>query len=261
MSGIPEGAPIWADAMLPDLEAGKAFYGELFGWTFDEPDPEFGNYTTARLDGLRVAALAPVQPGMEMPAVWSLYLGSPDVDATAARITENGGQLVMGPMTVGDYGRMLMAQDPGGAVFGVWQPETHTGFEKKYEPGSFGWGEICVRDPAAVDDFYAAVFPITARQLGDGSAFDFKIWEVEGQTVASRFKLGPETPAEVPPHAMVYFAVADCDEAAAAVTKLGGEVKAPPRTTPFGRLAIVTDQQGAHFTVIDPGTTEAAPSA
>ncbi len=41
--------------MLPDLEAGKRFYGELFGWTFSEGSAEHGGYTDAYRDG-RAAA-------------------------------------------------------------------------------------------------------------------------------------------------------------------------------------------------------------
>ncbi|GAA3058425.1 hypothetical protein GCM10020000_46470 [Streptomyces olivoverticillatus] len=57
--GIPEGMPCWADAMLPDVEAGKRFYGELFGWTFEDSGGEYGHYTQAFHDGKNVAALAP----------------------------------------------------------------------------------------------------------------------------------------------------------------------------------------------------------
>ena len=34
----PEGVPSWIDIEQPDLDAAQAFYGGLFGWTF-EPRP------------------------------------------------------------------------------------------------------------------------------------------------------------------------------------------------------------------------------
>ena len=34
MAAFAEGEPCWVDVSLPDVEAGKRFYGELFGWTF-----------------------------------------------------------------------------------------------------------------------------------------------------------------------------------------------------------------------------------
>ncbi|MGP4003577.1 VOC family protein [Streptomyces sp. 8N706] len=255
MAAFPEGAPCWADVSLPDLEAGKRFYGELFGWTFEEGSPDFGYYTQALSEGKRVAGLAPFMEGQEdMPPAWGVYFASPDIARTAEKIGENGGETVMGPMEVADLGSMLIAKDPGDAYFGVWQPGTHQGFEKKYEPGSFGWAEICVREPERVDDFYPAVFPYEAQPAGDDNV-DFTVWKVEGQPVAGRFKLGGDIPPDVPSHAMVYYVVASCDDAAGTVQRLGGKLRMGPKDSPFGRFAVVADQQGATFTVIDPRTT------
>ena len=52
--------------------------------------------------------------------MWMTYLATADADATAAKIKGGGGQLVMEPMDVMDAGRMAVAVDPAGAVFGVW---------------------------------------------------------------------------------------------------------------------------------------------
>ena len=46
-----------------------------------------------------------------------------------------------------DAGRMTVAQDPTGAIFGVWQAGTHHGAELANEPGSFQWNELETRDP------------------------------------------------------------------------------------------------------------------
>ncbi|MET8680098.1 VOC family protein [Streptomyces sp. NPDC004647] len=255
MAAFPEGAPCWVDASLPDLEAGKRFYGGLFGWTFDEGSPDFGYYTQALSDGKKVAGLAPVMEGQEgTPPAWGVYFASRDIAETAEKIRANGGMTLMGPMEVGDLGSMLIAKDPGDAVFGVWQPGTHKGFDRQYQPGSFGWVEICVRETGGVDAFYPAVFSYEVQPVGDQN-FDFSIWKLEGQPVAGRFKLGDDIPADVPPHAMVYFVVANCDDAIASVQKLGGKLRTGPRDSPYGRFAIVADQQGATFSVIDPRTT------
>ncbi|MGP3922579.1 VOC family protein [Streptomyces sp. 8N616] len=261
MAAYPEGAPCWVDAMVPDLEAGKRFYGELFGWTFQEGEAEYGYYTQAFHEGKNVAALAPAPEGQNgMPPAWSLYFASDDIARTAEKIRANGGVTMMGPMQVGEYGSMLMAKDPGGAIFGVWQPGTHKGFEKRYEPGSFGWAEIVVRETAGVDAFYPAVFPYEVVPYGD-EAFDFNVWKLEGKPVAGRFKLPEDTPPDVGPHAMVYFVVGDCDDAVGTIRKLGGQVRMGPQDSPYGRFAIVTDQQGASFSVIDPQTKVGEPKA
>jgi predicted enzyme related to lactoylglutathione lyase len=256
MPEIREGAPIWADAMLPNLDAGKQFYGELFGWSFDTGSAEFGGYTQAYSDGKTVAGLAPQMPGQEgVPAAWSVYFATSDAQATATRIRENGGQLLMEPMAVGDFGTMVTATDPSGVVFSAWQPGAHQGFEKMGEPGSYCWAEIGTNDVAAVDAFYPAVFPtITAKAMLE-EGMDYKVWEVSGAMVAGRFALGPGMPGPKAPHVAVYFAVDDCDDAVATVSKLGGQVTTEPMDSPYGRFASVTDQQGASFALLDPSRT------
>ncbi|MEU3506180.1 VOC family protein, partial [Streptomyces hundungensis] len=72
MGGYPEGAPCWADVSLSDPAAGKRFYGELLGWTFDEGGADKqGHYTGAFKDGRRVAALQPKRDG-RMPTTWTV---------------------------------------------------------------------------------------------------------------------------------------------------------------------------------------------
>ncbi|MFG2194500.1 VOC family protein [Streptomyces sp. NPDC048639] len=259
MAVFPEGAPCWADAMVPDLEAAKRFYGELLGWTFEESQPDYGSYTQALHDGQRVAALYPVPEEQSgMPPAWNLYFASHDIARTAEKIRANGGETMMEPMQVGDYGSMLMAKDPGGAVFGVWQAGTHQGFEKQYQPGSFGWAEVSVRETEGVDAFYPAVFAFEVVPYGDESV-DFNVWQLEGKPVGGRFKLPEGTPDFVPPHVMVYFVVGDCDDAVGTVRRMGGAVRVDPQDSPYGRFAIVEDQQGAVFSVIDPRTTAGEP--
>ncbi|MEU8487157.1 VOC family protein [Streptomyces sp. NPDC048641] len=256
MAARPEGAPIWADAMFPDLEAAKAFYGELLGWTFEEGQEEFGNYTQAKSDGKRVGALSPTMPGMEgTPPAWNLYLATPDVKAAAARVKEAGGTLVTEPMEVRDFGSMVTVQDPAGVFFSLWQPGTHEGFEKVGEPGSFAWAEVTTRDTAKTDGFFEAAFPFEVKKIADENV-DFNIWELDGQPQLGRFKMTEDFPPQVPSYVNVYFAVDDCDAAVATVTRLGGKLHYGPTDTPFGRFAAVTDPQGAAFSVIDLSTTE-----
>ncbi|MEE1929553.1 VOC family protein [Streptomyces sp. TRM 70351] len=155
-----EGTPCWADVMVADLAAAKRFYGELFGWTFDEPVPRLrGSYTPARLDGRRAAGLMQKADG-RMPTVWTVYLATPDAAGTAERVRAVGGQVIDEPRPVGDgpAGVMAVAADPAGAVFGLWQPGEHLGFEARAEHGAYVWTDIVTRTPARTDAFYPEVF-------------------------------------------------------------------------------------------------------
>jgi predicted enzyme related to lactoylglutathione lyase len=57
---------------------------------------------------------------------------------------------------------------------------------------------------------------------------------------------------ELPPHWMVYLAVDDVDAAVARVQELGGKAHHGPFDTPYGRMAVVADPQGAVFSVMQP---------
>ncbi|MFJ4835311.1 VOC family protein [Streptomyces sp. NPDC088747] len=255
MAVQPEGTPCWADAMFSDVEGAKSFYGDVLGWTFGESSSEFGNYTQAYKDGKAVAAVVPPMPGQEGQSAWCLYFASPDAAATAQRIRDNGGTVLMDPMQVSDFGTMTLAREPSGAVFGVWQAGVHEGFEATSVPGTYAWAEVFTREPEKTDAFLPAVFPFRAKQM-EGDEYDFRTFDVGEETVLGRMKMTDDFPPEVPSYVNVYFAVDDCDAAVAKATELGAVLRFGPMSSPFGRFAAVTDPQGASFSVIDLDTTE-----
>ncbi|MEU4210138.1 VOC family protein [Streptomyces sp. NPDC026206] len=254
--GFPEGAPCWADVMLSDVAAGKRFYGEILGWTFEDAGGEYGHYTQAFHGGKNVAALAP-KPDGRMPTAWSVYFASRDAAATGDRIRAAHGQIIMGPMAIGGFGTMLMAADPGGAVFGVWEAGSHKGFEKRGEPGAYGWTEAYTWDAKAIDPFYEEVFGFATHDLSDEAGIEFAVWTPAGapatpeNAVAGRAVMDDRFPREMPAHFLVYFVVEDCDAVVRAVQRLHGRIRWEPQDTPYGRFALLADDQGADFAVID----------
>jgi predicted enzyme related to lactoylglutathione lyase len=227
--GFEEGVPCWVDARLSDVEAGKRFYGELFGWTFQEA---YGSATWAYSEGSAVAALASKRDG-RMPTVWTVYFATHDAAGTARRIREAGGELITAPVPVGPYGTMALAADPEGAVFGLWVGAEHAGFERRHGPGTFCRAQVYSRDAEAVAPFYEHV------PLGGPGARDF-----------GRSAVRDVFSAEMPPHFLVHFSVEDCDAAVGTVSRLGGRIQASPFDTWYGVVAVVTDNQGASFAML-----------
>jgi hypothetical protein len=74
-----------------------------------------------------------------MPAMWSTYISTPDVEATAAKVADAGGSTLMPPMQVMAAGHMAIFADPAGATFSIWQPNEHIGAGIVHDPngGSF----------------------------------------------------------------------------------------------------------------------------
>ncbi|MFD6415417.1 VOC family protein [Streptomyces sp. NPDC060194] len=257
---FPLGAPCWVDAVFPDAEGAKRFYGDLLGWTFTEPSEDYGGYAQALVDGRPAAAIVPPMPGQEDPPIaWNLYFASPDIEATAARIREHGGTVTMDPMPVGEFGSMLVAQDPGGVWFSVWQAGKHPGFTLPPEtPGMFCWAEVTTRQHEEADRFFSAVFDYEVQRMEDDTV-DFTIWTVPGSRsgpAAGRLRIDERMPDDLPAHVNVYFTVLDLDPALETVARHGGTVVVGPEQSPFGRFATIHDPWGATLTLIDTSRTE-----
>jgi predicted enzyme related to lactoylglutathione lyase len=245
----PDGTPCWIDLMTTDIDAARTFYGDLFGWQFEIGPAETGYYSTALLDGKRVAGVFTMDA--DHPPVWTTYLATGDADATADAVARAGGTLVQPIMDVMDLGRMTVIKDPTGGTFGTWQAGTHTGVEVANEPGTLVWNELMTRAYGDAKDFYASVFGYTYTNLGDGG-FEYSTIELDGNTVGGLGGLPADVPAQVPPHWRVYFAVDDADEAVAKAVSIGAEVLSPAADMPYGRHADLADPQGGMFSVIKP---------
>ncbi|KAB1147201.1 VOC family protein [Streptomyces luteolifulvus] len=237
-SAYGEGVPCWIDAQLPDLAAGRRFYGELFGWTFEDQPAAYTATVWALKDGEPVAALAHKTDG-RMPTVWTVYFATPDAKVLAGRIRAAGGQVVIPPTPVGGLGTAALATDPEGAVFALWQPESHPGFGRRHEPGSFAWVQLYARDTEAANTFYGELF--YDALFGPDAEPDF-----------GRAPVSEVFAAEMPPHLLVHFGVDDCEAALGTVNRLGGRVRVPPFDTSYGKVAVVSDNQGASFALLEP---------
>ena len=84
----------WVDLAAKDAAAARDFYGKVLGWTTEvNPDPQYGGYGRARVDGKDVAGIGPAQ-SPDQPSAWSVYIGTDDLDALSKRITDAGGTVI-----------------------------------------------------------------------------------------------------------------------------------------------------------------------
>ncbi|MCS7481184.1 VOC family protein [Umezawaea endophytica] len=239
----PAGTPAWAD-LGADVDKAKEFYSGLFGWEVEQLEPAEMGYWSAKLGGRKVVGLG-VQQDTSQPPSWTTYLATDDVDATAAKVRTAGGQVLVEPSDVLGQGRMAIALDPAGAVFGLWQSGEHTGAQIANEPGAVAWSEHMSHDFEGSKKFYAEVFGFAYDDLSSGD-FQYSAASLGDQAVAG---IGGAF-AEAPSSWVTYFSVADTDAAVARISELGGHVILPPSDSPYGRSALVSDDQGTVFAVI-----------
>lgn len=116
-----EGVFVWDELQTTDVESAKAFYGEVVGWTASDMDMGEGRtYTIFESGEAQRAGCMTLPPGVEAPPHWLAYLGTEDVDASAAKAEKLGGTKLVGPMDIPDMGRFAVVADPTGAVVGLY---------------------------------------------------------------------------------------------------------------------------------------------
>lgn len=241
-----QGTPSFVDLTTPDQDAAKVFYADLFGWEYDDqPLDEGGSYSMVRKGDGVVAGIGGQLPELAgHPAWWAVYLATDDVDAAAASVVEAGGAVDAGPFDVMRAGRMAAIQDPTGARVNLWTPGDSIGSEIVNEPGAPAWNELVTPDVDAATRFYSTVLGVgwETRQM---NGCDYTCLVAGGKPVGAA--LPPSIPGQ-PPHWNVYFNVESTDATITRVVELGGTVLAEPWDVPdVGRLAVVSDPQGAMF--------------
>lgn len=242
----PPGTFCWADLGTTDADAAKAFYTRVFGWeAVDAPAGHAGTYTTFRLGGRDVAAL--YEMGEEERAAltphWSSYVSVEDVDALAARVRDLGGEVLAEPFDVMQAGRMTALRDPTGATVHLWQPREQIGAGRVNDPGCMVWNELASPDPSRARDFFAELLGWTVEPEESG-------YGVIKSNGALNGGIRPPQNGE-PTHWLVYFTTASCDDTIKAIREAGGSVIAGPMSTPVGRVAAVSDPQGAAFALFE----------
>jgi predicted enzyme related to lactoylglutathione lyase len=243
----PLGAPCWIDLTSSDVDRAQDFYGKIFGWTFESAGPEYGGYILAAKDGHEIAGLMANRPEMGIPDNWGTFFHTADIEASVSSVTAAGGSCFMGPMEVPAKGHMCLATDPSGAVFGLWQPLGHRGFEVIGEAGAPVWHQLTTRNYPAAVDFYRDVLGWQTEQVSDTDEFRYTTAWFGDQQLLGVMDGASILPEGVPSNWTTFFGAEDVDKTLQLITDNGGAVVQPAEDTPYGRLAAATDPTGTAF--------------
>jgi predicted enzyme related to lactoylglutathione lyase len=124
----------------------------------------------------------------------------------------------------------------------------------RHPPGSFCWIELGTTDQNAAKQFYQPLLGWTSNDFPMGPGEFYTMFQLEGRDSGAAYTLNQQMREQgVPPHWMLYIAVASADDAVAKATQLGGSVKAGPfDVMDFGRMAVLADPTGAVFSIWEP---------
>ncbi|GAB3025109.1 VOC family protein [Mycobacterium bourgelatii] len=243
----PLGAPCWIDLTTSDVDHAQEFYAAVFGWTYESAGPEYGGYINVAKDGRPVAGMMANNPEWQMPDSWATYFRTDDINATSAAIAPAGGSGCIAPMEIPAKGFMSMATDPSGALFGLWQPLEHHGFELVAEAGAPVWHQLTTRDYRAAIDFYREVLGWRTESESDTDEFRYTTAWFGDQQLLGVMDGAAMLPPDVPSQWSIFFGADDVDKALQVITDHGGAIVRGAEDTPYGRLAAATDPTGVAF--------------
>jgi predicted enzyme related to lactoylglutathione lyase len=271
----PAAVPCWIDVVQADPERTMAFYGDLFGWTYDVRTPAGApaQYAYALLDGLTVGGVGGPPEDEATSRGWTTYVSVASADAAAAAVEANGGHVLAPPTDIPRSGRVAVCADPSGARFGLWEPADLRGAQLVNAPGAWNFSELHTPDADGAARFYAAVFGWVVEGLDMASQQPTGMFRVEGygdflaqrdpeirarheanqapggftDAVALLGSLGAAPGAATDWGVM--FAVDDADAVFERATKLGAGVITPLFDTQYTRMGTVEDPQGAVITL------------
>ena len=154
----------------------------------------------------------------------------PTPPKTAEKVTEAGGRVLFGPDTVGDVGVMAGAIDPGGSYFGLWQGM----HPPRLRPGQRAGLLLLDREPhpGRRRPSTPSTAPCSDTRRSRSATASTSTTRC-GRCPAARTPVaGPDEARRRRRRPRAYHvtsSVADCDDAAAAVRRLGGQVSASPQ--------------------------------
>jgi predicted enzyme related to lactoylglutathione lyase len=242
-SSYAPGTFSWAELVTSDAEAAKAFYTSVFAWQYrDNPIPDGSVYSTALRDGKDVAALF----ASDQPPHWNCYVTVESVDASAARASELGATIAAEPFDVMDVGRMAVIIDDVGAGLCLWEPKSHIGASLVNTSGAMTWNDLLTPDPDASARFYGDLFGWTTEEIPDGGGY--RVISNGERSNGGMMAIDPRM-GSVPPNWMPYFGHEDVERLLGEVAGYGGQVRSGPYKMWQGKIAVLSDPQGAAFAI------------
>lgn len=245
-----QGQFVWYELTTPDVDGARRFYPSITGWGTQQFDKDYTMWTNGGAPIGGIFRLGPEQRQKGIPPNWMPYIEADNVDETARRATLLGGRVVHGPQDIPGTGRFAVLQDPQGATFGIYKSNRGSqGWDGTFVLGRFSWHELATTDYRKAFEFYRQLFgweKTTEMDMGGGNMYS--MYGQKGKSFGGMYNKGPEM-AQYPPGWLVYAHVKDVQKAVEAATRAGASVKQPPMDVPGGKIAVLTDPQGATFAV------------
>src|ERR1700739_4589385 len=186
---------IWHELLTTDTAAAAAFYPRVVPWR-SQPSSMPG-YTIWMGGQSQVGGLMALPADAAgTPPHWLIYVGTPNVDATAEHAQRLGARVLKAASDIPNVGRFAVLADPQCATFALYTPGPTGGAVPAPGSGVFSWHELATTDVAGALRFYGELFGWRKGAGHDmGSMGVYQMFEHGGNPVGGMCNVqGPSTP-------------------------------------------------------------------
>ena len=236
---------IWYENLTNDLKPAVDFYTDVVGW---KPMPIREDFVMLAGESGPLGGVLKPKEGAAHGAAphWTAIVAVENADATAALAQKLGGTVRTGPYDAPSIGRSAVIADPQGASVTILAPINPIAPRDTITAGDFCWNELMTSDYRAAFDFYSQLFAWKILQDMDmGPVGTYRIFGIGEKQLGGMMTVPKDAPM---PTMWIYYAeVSELEAALARATGNGATVMNGPMDVPGGRIAQISDPQGAVF--------------
>jgi predicted enzyme related to lactoylglutathione lyase len=246
MAKAIKGTFVWYEHLARDADAAIAFYGDVVGWKTETFGDGYRMWVGSQGPLGGVMAITPEMAREGTPPTWFAHVQVDDLDATVARVRKLGGKVHREPTAIPTVGRFAIVADPQGATLALFQPDQAMELHDAAKDGEFCWNELLTSDSEAAFKFYSDLLGWKILEEMDmGSMGKYRIFGLGDRRMGGMMTVPKGSP--MPPMWMFYASTSDLDAAMKRATSRGAKVTNGPMDVPGGRIAQLSDPQGAAF--------------
>jgi len=242
----------WADLFTDNPEGEAKFYTQVLGWTSETTTRKGHTYILISNGGETIAGIVPSSAKRREDSVprWIGFAATDDIGKAIETLNQAGGKTLAKPREVKERGKLAIAQDSQGSVFGLIQ--SSSGDVPDYEPavGELAWAELFSDNPKAAADFYSKTFHY--QSVADSAhADDNHLFLASGEFARAGVSSSPPWEGGKSDW-LLFFCVADASATATKATQLGGTVLVSPHESKHGgQVAVIADPLGGVFGILE----------
>ncbi len=241
------GQVIWHDLATPDLEQAKAFYGEVFGWTFEDKGEGTARYSVISYRGEAIGGMVPMAQIAGQRGEWVCSCSATEVEKDVDKVLELGGKILGNPINMKGRGMQAVVADPQGAVFGLLRSSSgDPAMEGEVEEGEWLYTELWAQKPEPLATFYSEILGYSIDEV---ERSEIPYWAFLKQDKAMAGLI--QNPVEYTrSHWVPYIKVNDAKAMTSKAEKAGATVLlAPNPKVRNGSAAFLLDPTGAPFVI------------